>query len=87
MPRFTCSLLILSLAITAAACNKKPQDADVQTAVSVQDVTTAPAPDDGITADGDASKAAQSLNNSDIPCIPREKKRHLGNRRDLRQQQ
>lgn len=73
MPRFTCSLLILSLAITAAACNKKPQDADVQTAASVQSATTAPASDDGIMASNDTTKAAQSLNNSDIPCVPREK--------------
>lgn len=73
MPRFTCSFLILSFAITAAACNKKPQDADVQTVASVQSVTTASTPNDGITAGNDTTKTAQSLNNSDIPCIPREK--------------
>lgn len=73
MPRFTCSLLILSLAITAAACNKKPQDADVQTAASVQSATTAPASDDGSTTGNDTTNAAYSLNNnSDIPCVPRE---------------
>ena len=84
MPRFTCCLFILSLAITAAACNKKPQNADVQTAASVQAATTASAPDDGITAGNDTTNAAQSLNNSDIPCMPREKRRHRGTRREYR---
>ncbi len=73
MPRFIGALLILALAITAAACNKKPQDADVQTASSVQSVTTASTSNDGIMASNDTTKAAQSLNNSDIPCVPREK--------------
>ena len=71
MPHFTLSLLILSLAVTTAACNKKPQDADVQTAASVQDVSTEPAPDDAITADDGTTNPAQSLNKSDVPCMPR----------------
>ena len=74
MSRFILPLLILALAIFAAACNKKPQDAHVQADASVQSVSPAvPAPDAVITADSDTATTAQSLDKGDIACVPCEK--------------